>query len=146
MINSKYKEVEKMLSNYPNLKIKVENLKIELEQAQEIVGIRGASDNEKSGSSTYAFSSIVESEVIERERNLEKTVKTILREMLWREREIKKLENALSRLTQEERMLIECRYFKGLSISRVCELLDITPATFNRKRKKIIENTLIPLL
>ena len=146
MINSKYKEVEKMLSNYPNLKIKVENLKIELEQVQEIVGIRGASDNEKAGSSTYVFSSAVENEVLERERNLEKTVQTILREMLWREREIKKLENALSRLTEEEKMLIECRYFNSLSINRTCELLDTTPATFNRKRRKIIENTLIPLL
>ena len=146
MTDSKYKEVEKKLSNYPNLKIKVENLKIELEQAQEVVGIRGAGDNEKAGSSTYAFSSSVENEVIERERNLEKTVQTILREMLWREREIRKVENAMSRLNVEERKLIECRYFKGLSINRSCEVLDITPATFNRKRKKIIENTLIPLL
>ena len=66
--------------------------------------------------------------------------------MLWREREIRKVENALSRLNEEERRLIEFRYFKGLSINRLCEMLDITPATFNRKRKKIIENTLIPLL
>ena len=146
MKDEKYAAVEKMLSNYPNLKVKVENLKIELEQAQEVIGIRGASDNEKAGSSTYAFSSTVENEVIERERNLEKTVQAILREMIWREREIKKVENAMSRLTEEERRLIELRYFKGLSISRACDLLDITPATFNRKRKKIIENTLIPLL
>ena len=146
MKDEKYTAVEKMLSNYPNLKVKVENLKIELEQAQEVVGIRGANDNEKAGSSTYAFSSTVENEVIERERNLEKTVQAILREMIWREREIKKVENAMSRLTEEERKLIELRYFKGLSISRACDLLDITPATFNRKRKKIIENTLIPLL
>ena len=146
MKDEKYTAVEKMLSNYPNLKVKVENLKIELEQAQEVVGIRGANDNEKAGSSTYAFSSTVENEVIERERNLEKTVQAILREMIWREREIKKVENAMSRLTEEERKLIELRYFKGVSISRACDLLDITPATFNRKRKKIIENTLIPLL
>ena len=146
MRDEKYTAVEKMLSNYPNLKVKVENLKIELEQAKEVIGIRGASDNEKAGSCTYAFSSTVENEVIERERNLEKTVQAILREMLWREREIKKVENAMSRLTEEERRLIELRYFKGLSINRSCDLLDTTPATFNRKRKKIIENKLIPLL
>lgn len=146
MKDDNYKRVEKMLHRYPDLKVKIENLKLELEETQEIVGIRGASGNEKAGSATYAFSSSVENEVIERERNLDKKMQAILREIQWKEREIKKVENALSRLSEKDMLLVEFRYFKDYSINRVCDLLDMTPATFNRRRKRIVAFKLMPLL
>lgn len=146
MKDDNYKRVEKMLRRYPDLKVKIENLRLELEESQEIVGIRGASGNEKAGSATYAFSSTVENEVIERERNLDKRMQAILREIQWKEREIRKVENALSRLSEKDMLLVEFRYFKDYSINRVCDLLDMTPATFNRRRKRIVTVKLMPLL
>lgn len=146
MKDDKYKRVEKMLRRYPDIKVKIENLRLELEETQEIVGIRGASGNEKAGSATYAFSSSVENEVIERERNLDKRMQSILKEIQWKEREIKKVENALSRLSEKDMLLVEFRYFKDYSINRVCDLLDMTPATFNRRRKRIVAVKLMPLL
>ena len=72
--DNNYSMVEGILYNYPKLKVEIANLKIDLEEAQEIIGIRGASGNEKAGSSTHAFSSVVENEVLEREKNLEKRI------------------------------------------------------------------------
>ena len=62
-----------------------------------------------------------------------------------KERELKKVENMLATLTEEGYMLIEMKYFKRHTVNRICEILDITPDTFNKRRKKIIVKRLIPL-
>ena len=145
MKDNNYSMVEGILYNYPKLKVEIDNLKIDLEEAQEIVGIRGASGNEKAGSSTNAFSSVVENEVLEREKNLERKINRLTGLIQSKERQLKKVENVLSTLTEQELILIEMKYFKRYSINRICELLDITTATFIKRRKKIIVQTLIPL-
>ena len=145
MKDNNYSMVEGILYNYPKLKVEIDNLKIDLEEAQEVVGIRGASGNEKPGSSTNAFSSVVENEVLEREKNLERKINRLTGLIQSKERQLKKVENVLSTLTEQELILIEMKYFKRYSINRICELLDITTATFIKRRKKIIVQTLIPL-
>lgn len=145
MKDNNYSMVEGILYNYPKLKVEIDNLKIDLEEAQEVVGIRGASGNEKAGSSTNAFSSVVENEVLEREKNLERKINGLTGLIQSKERQLKKVENVLSTLTEQELILIEMKYFKRYSINRICELLDITTATFIKRRKKIIVQTLIPL-
>ena len=145
MKDNNYSTVEGILYNLPKLKVEIDNLKLDLEEAQEVVGITGASGNEKAGSATYAFSSIVENEVVQRERNMEQRTQAILKEIQKRERQLKKVENVLSTLTEQEMLLIEMKYFKRYSINRICELLDITTATFIKRRKKIIVQTLMPL-
>ena len=145
MKDNNYSMVEGILYNYPKLKVEIDNLKLDLEEAGEIIGIRGASDNEKAGSPTHAFSSVVENEVLDREKNLEKRIQVIESNILKKERQIKKVENVLNTLTEQEILLIELKYFKRHSISRICELLDITAATFNKRRKDIIVKRLIPL-
>ncbi|MBE6023455.1 MAG: hypothetical protein E7231_09510 [Cellulosilyticum sp.] len=74
MKDNNYSIVEGILYNYPKLKVEIDNLKLDLEEAREIVGIKGASDNEKAGSPTHAFSSVIENEILDREKNLEKRV------------------------------------------------------------------------
>lgn len=145
MKDNNYSMVEGILYNYPKLKVEIDNLRLDLEEAQEIIGIRGASGNEKAGSSTNAFSSVVENEVLEREKNLERKINRLITLIQSKERQLKKVENVLSTLTEQELILIEMKYFKRYSINRICELLDITTATFIKRRKKIIVQTLIPL-
>ena len=145
MKDNNYSIVEGILYNYPKLKVEIDNLRLDLEEAKEIVGLRGASDNEKAGSPTHAFSSVVENEVLDREQNLEKRIKAIESNILRKERQLKKIENVLGTLTEQELLLIEMKYFKRYTINRICDLLDITTDTFIKRRKKIIVHSLIPL-
>ena len=145
MKDSSYSKVEGILYGLPKLKVEIDNLKLDLEEIQEIVGIRGASPNEKAGSSTNAFSSVVENEVLEREKELEKKINKLTSLIQSKERQLKKIENILSTLTEYEMRLIEMRYFKRYSISRICEILEITEDGFNKRRKNIIVKRLMPL-
>lgn len=146
MKDNNYSMVEGILYNYPKLKVEIDNLRLDLEEAKEIVGVRGASDNEKAGSPTHAFSSVVESEVLDREKNLEKRIKAIENSILRKERQLKKIENVLSTLTEYELRLIEMRYFKRYSVGRICEILEVTEDGFNKRKKRVIVERLIPLL
>lgn len=146
MEESNYKKVEGILYEVPRLKAEIANLQIDLEEIQEVIGIRGASPNEKAGSSTYAFSSAVEDEVIIREERLQEKVVALKEAIRRRERQVRKVENALKVLNEKELLLVEMRYFKHYSINRVCEILDITTATFNRRKNGALKDKLISLL
>ena len=146
MKESDYKKVESILYEVPKLKAEIANLQIDLEEIQEIIGIRGASPNEKAGSATYAFSSSMEDEVINREERLEEKVLNLKESIRRRERQVRKVENALEVLNEKELLLVEMRYFKHYSINRVCEILDITTPTFNRRKNGALKDKLIPLL
>lgn len=146
MKESDYKKVESILYEVPKLKAEIANLQIDLEEIQEIIGIRGASPNEKAGSATYAFNSSVEDEVISREEKLEEKVLNLKEAIRRRERQVRKVENALKVLNEKELLLVEMRYFKHYSINRVCEILDITTPTFNRRKNGALKDKLIPLL
>ncbi len=146
MKDNNYSMVEGILYNLPKLRVEIENLKLRIEDVQEIMGIRGTSGNEKAGSSTNAFNSVVENEVLERERNLERKINVIKRELNRKERELKRIENVLNLLSEREMLIVELRYFKRYSVNRICELLDITTPTFNRRRKEIVAGKLMPIL
>lgn len=54
------------------------------------------------------------------------------------------MENILSILTEYELQIIEMRYFKRYSIGRICEVMELTEDGFNKKRKELIKQRLIP--
>ena len=145
MRDNNYRAVEGILYNLPKLRVEIDNLKLDLEEANEIMGIRGASGNEKAGSSTNAFGSVVENEVLEREKNLVKRIDALTSSIQSKERQLKKIENILSSLTEYEMRLIEMRYFKRYSVGRICEILEVTEDGFNKRKKRIIKERLIPL-
>lgn len=140
-----YRDVEGVLYNLPSQKVRINNLKLELEEVQEIIGIRGASDNERAGSSTYAFSSTVENEVIERDRKLADQIIQLSRTINQKEREVRRVENILGLLTDYEMRIIEMKYFKRYSIGRICEILEVTEDGFNKRKKRLVKERLIPL-
>ena len=145
MKESSYSKVEGILYGLPKLKVEIDNLRLGLEEIQEIVGISGNSFNEKAGSVTHAFSSAVENEVIHRDEKIGEKVVALTSAISRKERELKKVENILATLTEEEYMLIEMKYFKRYTVNRICEILDISGDTFTKRRKKIIVKRLIPL-
>ena len=145
MKDSYYSKIEGILYGVPKLKVEIDNLRLDLEEAQEVIGMRGTSGNEKAGNATNAFSSSVEDEVINRDENLEDTIVVLTNAITRKERHLKRIENIFGTLTEEGCMLIEMKYFKRYTVGRICELLDITPDTFNKRRKKILVKRLIPL-
>ena len=145
MKDNSYSMVEGILYNLPKLKVEIENLKLDLEEAKEIVGITGASDNEKAGSPTHAFSSVVENEVLERERKLNERISKLTRQINQKERDVQRVENVLSLLTDYELRMIEMKYFKRYSVGRICEILEVTEDGFNKRKKRLIKERLIPL-
>lgn len=127
-----------MLYSYPKVKAEIENIKIDIEELNDslsILGIKGASNNKiKPTSPTYAFNSNVENETIERDEKI-KYLSSLLRS---KERFIRKIENCLDTLTEEERKLVEMKYFKRNKLDRIAEILDVSTITIVRKRRDII--------
>ena len=143
--DNNYGKVEGILYNLPKLKIEIENLKLDLEEVEEIMGIHGQSGNVAAGSSTYAFNSSVENEVIDRDENLEERKRKIKTSISRKERRLKKIENNLSLISEGEMLLVELRYFKRRGTGNICDMLDITKDGFNKRKKKLIVEKLMPL-
>lgn len=136
--DNKYRKIEALLYNYPKLKVEIQNLKIDIEEMQDVIGIRGQSDNPAPGSITYAFTSSVESEAESRIEKLPDKIAALERVIRSKERQLKKLDNLLSILTEEEYKLVELRYFKQYKLNRVSEILDVSLDTVVRKRRETI--------
>lgn len=143
--DNNYGKVEGILYNLPRLRIEIENLKLDLEEVDEIIGITGQSGNIAAGSPTNAFNSNIENEVIDRDENLEDRKRKIKASISKKERRLKKIENNLSLLDEREMLLVELRYFKQYSTGRILDILDLTRDGFNKRKCKIIVEKLIGL-
>ena len=126
------------MHNVPKLKIEIDNLQLDLEEVEEIMGIHGQSGNVAAGSSTYAFNSAVENEVIDRDENLEERKRKIIASISKKERRLKRIENNLSLLSEKQMLLVELKYFKDYPNSRVCDILDISESAMSKRRKNAI--------
>ncbi len=140
-----YRKIEGILHNVPKLRIEIDNLKLDLEEIEEIMGIHGQSGNVAAGSSTYAFNSTVENEVIDRDETLQDKRKKINASISKAERKLKRIENNLQILSESEMLLVELKYFKNYTNARVCDVLDISDSGLTKRRKRIIVEKLMPL-
>nr|WP_302600316.1 hypothetical protein [uncultured Cellulosilyticum sp.] len=136
--DNRYSKIEGILHNVPKLKIEIDNLQLDLEEVEEIMGIHGQSGNVAAGSSTYAFNSAVENEVIDRDENLEERKRKIIASISKKERRLKRIENNLSLLSEKQMLLVELKYFKDYPNSRVCDILDISESAMSKRRKNAI--------
>lgn len=136
--DNNYGKIEGVLFSVPQLKVEIENLKIDLEEISEVIGITGQSGNVAAGSATNAFNSNVENEAMDRILNLEDKQRKINASISKRERKLRKIENNLSLLSENEMLLVEFKYFKNYPNSRVCDVLAISERAMTKRKKNVI--------
>ena len=102
-----YSYVEGKLYNFNAMKVELNSYKIDLEYLnKEYEGCRGKSYSNIT-SKTNSISSSVENELIKKEKRKE----MLQLKITEKERQIRKIENALALLDDEELQLVELRYF-----------------------------------
>lgn len=103
-----YSYVEGKLYNFKSMKVELNSYKIDLEYLnKDYEGCRGQSSSGITSSKTNSLYSSVENELIRKEKRKERLQSKITE----KERQIRKIENALALLDDEELQLVELRYF-----------------------------------
>ncbi|EGT5649380.1 hypothetical protein [Clostridium botulinum] len=104
-----YSKLEGILYNYKRIKQEINNIYLEIHYIESNYKESGAISYEEKSSPTNKFNSVVENEVIQKEKIIEKLKKTLESKELI----INKIDNALSTLTEKEREIIIIRYIEG---------------------------------
>lgn len=132
-----YKKTEWLLYNYKKIKAEIKNIEIEIEDIKNTyVGANAIDTSQESTSETYKITSTVENEILDKERRIEylESIK------FSKENQIKKVDNALEILTEEDRKLIELRYFERVPNYKVAQRFDMTEEGCSARKRRIIEN------
>lgn len=133
--NVKYRNIEKLLYNVPKNRIKIRNLKLELERVTNSYRGCGGFVIEERVGNTYKITSTVEDEVVakeEREEVLKRRIRTL-------EIEVEKVDNALSILTSRELEIVELLYFKQMRNKDVAQQLLFTQQYFAYLKTSILD-------
>lgn len=131
-----YKKTEGMLYNYNKTKSKIKSLEIDICMIEnEYQGTKSITFDEKS-SSTNAFNSSVENEIINKEKRISQL--EYLKKI--KESEIQKIDICLSNLDNRERQIIEMRYFMKKSNKYIASELYLSEEHICRTKKEIILN------
>ncbi len=137
---SNYEDVENYLKNYTKLKVEIQNLELDIEEIKNsIEGVKAVGYEERTGANK--FNSSVENEIINKERK----IKFLTRIKKSKENQYQKITNILSTLKEDEYKIIELRYFKELSFKEISIRLNSNDVYLINKRKKIINEKLIPM-
>lgn len=114
MVKELFKETEKLLKNYNRLETEIKLIKAEIEDIKEsYTGCVAIGYNEKSGP-TNKFSSMVEDEVIRKQKDLF----YLKRDLDYKVRLKRRIYLAIQTLrTKEEKDLIRLRYIKQPKVS-----------------------------
>lgn len=147
-----YSDVENKLYSYTTSKIEIKKLKMELSYAKlELRDIRNSYQGCKAINYSYQtltetnnISDSVANEVLEKmqlENDKEAIILLKRRKIQFLTFRVKKIENAISILDEEERFLVEYRYFSKTKPSwhDVSEKLGYSERTCREKRDKILK-------
>ena len=104
----KFKNTEGLLYSYNSLKVKIKNLKLDLENI-EFEDLQAVQYDHDKLSETNAFSSSVENNVISKE----KQIQIINKKIRYYQNTIAKIDNALENLSDSEKKLVEMRYLRS---------------------------------
>lgn len=105
-----FKRTERALYEYKDLPLKIKSIDADIECLENDITLKAISYEEKSAP-TNAFSSSVENEVIRRDEKMSEHIARLKKDkLLYKNRRIK-IELALESLSEQERKLVELRYF-----------------------------------
>lgn len=133
--NLKYRKLEGMLYNIKKNKVKIKNLKLEVERVEHSYKGCGGFVFEERTCNTYKITSSVENEIIAKEERVQK-LNNQIRSL---EIQIEKIENALSILTEQELKIIELQYFKQMRSKDVAQQLLYTAQYYCSLKKHILD-------
>lgn len=134
-MNKDFKKVEGFLVEYKLLKGKITDLELQLDELKdEYTGISSVPFREKT-SPTFKTSSPVESELLNKEKQIEKLEYNIR----LQKRLLARIDNALNTLNEKDRLFIEWKYILQRSHIEIADELNCTPEYITNKRKNIID-------
>ena len=133
--NRKYKVIEGILYNIPRNRVKIQNLKLEVERvANSYQGCSALVIEERVGN-TYKITSSVENEVVAKEEK----ISALNRQIRGLEIEVAKIDNALSILTETEYSIIDMQYFKQYRNKDVAQHLLYTEQYYAYLKRQILD-------
>jgi RNA polymerase sigma factor (sigma-70 family) len=140
-LQDNYRKLEGILYNYKNIKAEIKNIDIEIiDLGIDYTGCGSITYEEKSAP-TNKFNSSVENEIISKE----KQIKYLQNMRDGKQRLIDKVDNALEALSENERKLVELRYFDKLHFKEVALRLNINDTYCMQFKSKVISK-LIPMI
>lgn len=133
--NRKYKVVEGILYSIPRNRVKIQNLKLEVERvANSYQGCSAIVIEERVGN-TYKITSSVENEVLAKEEK----ISALNRQIRSLEIEVAKIDNALSILTETEYDIVDKQYFKHYRNKDVAQHLLYTEQYYAYLKRQILD-------
>lgn len=131
-----YKQAEWLLYNYKKLKAEIKNIELEIENIKNTYVGASAIDPEQISNNTNKITSLVENEVLEKERKIERL--ELIKSK--KENQVKKVDNALEILTEDDRKLIELRYFEKMPNWKVAQRFNMTEEGCSARKRRIVES------
>ena len=143
-----YRAVESMLYNYNTLKAEIKNIELTIEEENNNYStLRAVQYDSDSLSKSYKFNSEVENKVIDIDKEeLTKRIRLLEAKKRSKEIQVERIDNALTVLNENERKIIEYRYFKGMQFKDIADVLFVSEVWILKQRRKIITNNLITIL
>ncbi|EJO5347156.1 DUF722 domain-containing protein [Clostridium botulinum] len=128
------RKIEKVLYSYKDKKYLIHDYNIQIEMIKNDLGdIRGISYEEKS-TPTNKFNSSVENEVVKKD----KIIYEIENEKQHLQLHVNRIDNMLKILSDEEREIIELRYFEKLKFNQIADRLDRNEIALISKNTNIL--------
>lgn len=128
------KKIEKVLYDYKNKVHLINDFNIQIQLIAKDVGNIKAISYEEKTQSTNKFSSCVENEIINKDKLIEKLEKE--KELI--QLEVDRMDNMLEILSDEDKKIIELRYFKKLKFNKIADILDRNEIALISKNTSIL--------
>lgn len=131
------KQIEAMLYNYNTLKAEVVDIELDIDTLEnDYTVLKGSGDNGKPSTPTNAFTSAVENEVISRD----KKISELKRAKTLKEIQVKRVENMLTILRDDERELVELKYFRKIRCKMIAYKMNLCEEAIRKNNALIISS------